>query len=59
MKARIPGTKPDRSDARTATICDLLSFFDAFAARSVAGEAEKRRREAGDKARPERSGLAS
>lgn len=59
MRERIPEMKRGRSEARSATIYDLLSFFDAFAARSAAGEAEKRLREAGDKSRPEMSALGS
>lgn len=59
MRERIQEAKPDRRQTRPDGIRDLLSFFDAFAARSAAGEAEKRLREAGDKARPGMSALAS
>ena len=60
MRARIQGTKPGRPGTRTATIGDLLSFFDAFAARSAAGEEEKRlRAEAEAKASGGRRDLAS
>jgi hypothetical protein len=60
MRTRIQGTKPGRPGTRAATICDLLSFFDAFAARSAAGEEEKRLRAAAEaKAPGDRSALAS
>ena len=60
MRARIPEMKRDRPRPRPATIRDLLTFFDAFAARSAAGEKEKRLRdEMEGKASVERSALAS
>jgi len=60
MKARIRDAKPGRRGIRPAGIPDLLAFFDAFAARSAAGEAEKHLRDgAGDKASGDSSALAS
>lgn len=48
MKARIREANPGRRGLRSAGIRDLLAFFDAFAARSAAGEEEKRLREAAE-----------
>lgn len=60
MRARIQAKKTGRPGARAATICDLLSLFDAFAARSAAGEEEKRLRAAAEaKASGGRRDLAS
>jgi len=60
MKARIREAKPSRRETRHAGIRDLLSCFDAFAARSVAGEEEKRLRDAEENKAPgDSSALAS